>query len=242
MAQVECRLWWYRALHHLVADALARNHLGHNARVLDAGCGTGGLMIFLRDLGYCKLSGFDVSPEAVAVCQQRNLSVQAGDLRHMDHFCPPASAEVIVSNDTLYFFSAEERARILTSFLRTLVPEGWLILNVPALQAFRGIHDLSVGVSHRFSRSEMESLLASIGLRVQSIRYWPFLLSPLIYLKRFSQRVRLKGARAVEVRSDIDLPPRLLNHGLELITRLENALLPWKPFGSSLFIIAQKSA
>ncbi len=240
MAQVESRLWWYRALHHLVAEAVFAHPRGRDARIVDAGCGTGGLLMFLRERGFHDLSGFDVSDEAVAICKKRGLPVQSGDLRHLDQIALPGLADAIVSNDTLYFFTAEDRKRILKRCARALAPNGLLIVNLPALRAFHGIHDVSVGIAHRFTKPEVQALVSSVGLRVERIIFWPFLLAPFIYAPRLAQRLRLQRDPNVQIRSDIDLPPAPLNRMLEVVTRLENAVLPWKPFGSSLFVVAKK--
>ena len=45
MDTVEDHMWWYRALHRRLADALG----GVGGTVLDAGCGSGGLLARLRD-------------------------------------------------------------------------------------------------------------------------------------------------------------------------------------------------
>src|SRR3954469_12086453 len=44
MDQAEDRMWWYRALHARMLTALN----GVQGRVLDAGCGTGGLLAYAR--------------------------------------------------------------------------------------------------------------------------------------------------------------------------------------------------
>jgi SAM-dependent methyltransferase len=44
MAAVEDTMWWYRALHARLIDRLDQLSLAVGARVLDAGCGTGGLL------------------------------------------------------------------------------------------------------------------------------------------------------------------------------------------------------
>ena len=44
MDAAEDHMWWYRALHQRLIDALA----GVQGSVLDAGCGTGGLLARLR--------------------------------------------------------------------------------------------------------------------------------------------------------------------------------------------------
>jgi len=240
MAAAESRLWWYRALHHLVWQAIDKHPPGREARVVDAGCGTGGLLRFLNARGYSKLLGFDVSPHAVALCHERGLPVQCSDLRQLDTMCPSESADVIVSNDTLYFFNREEQKHILQLCLRALSPAGMLICNLPTLRAFRGTHDLSVGINHRFTKDEVKELFTSSGFVIEQIRFWPFLLAPLVYARRLGQRMRLKYFEEIEVRSDVDAPPFPLNKIFEMVTRVENALLPWKPFGSSLFVVARK--
>lgn len=240
MAGVEARHWWYRALHQLVADALKLHPRGKNARIIDAGCGTGGLLSFLRARGCDNLSGFDLSPEAVRICHERGLPVQTGDLRDLNQLLPPRSAEVIVSNDTLYFFDHSEQSQLLNFCAQALAPGGLLVMNVPASNAFRGIHDLSVGIRHRFSAREIRQALASAQLDLARLRAWPFFLSPFIYLRRAAQRRLLERQPGTEIRSDIDLPHPPVNAALSLLTRLENRLMPWKPFGSSLFVVARK--
>jgi SAM-dependent methyltransferase len=239
MAQAERRLWWYRALHRLVLNALLRHPPQRDARILDAGCGTGGLLLFLREHGFRNLAGFDVSSDAIAICRERGLPVQPGDLRDIARLSSPETLDAIVSNDTLYFFSAEQQAEILKAFYRALLPGGLLILNLPALEAFRGIHDLRVGITKRFTKAQAQTLVSDAGFSVVEIMFWPFLLSPVIYLARLAQRRRLARGD-VPIRSDLDATPSAMNRILEALVRCENALLPIKPFGSSLFLVARK--
>ena len=239
MADVERRHWWYVALHHLVAEALHR-HLPGGGDIVDAGCGTGGLMLFLLDNGYSRLRGFDLSEDAVRHCRARNLNVVQADLLNIASRCGPQSADAVVSNDTLYFLDQAERHRFVEGCHEVLRPNGVLVLNVPALDAFAGIHDLSVGIEGRFTRSAVRELLPPGRFKIVRETYWPFFLSPVVYLVRLAQRLRLKRNADVEVRSDIDMPPGPINALLGHLTRLENRLARTKPWGSSLFVVAQR--
>ena len=50
LAEVEDRMWYFRSLHGHVERELAHAlPAGREARVLDAGCGTGGLILRLRE-------------------------------------------------------------------------------------------------------------------------------------------------------------------------------------------------
>ncbi len=51
----------------------AVHHAGADARVLDAGCGTGLVGLALHELGVRKLIGFDLSPAMIEVAQARGI-------------------------------------------------------------------------------------------------------------------------------------------------------------------------
>lgn len=237
MARVEQEHWWYRALHHLVLDSILKNTSRTDIPILDAGCGTGGLMLFLRQKGYTRVKGFDLSPHAVEICRGRGLDVEQCDLRNMAARYPRTSANIIISNDTLCSLNGEERSSFMGQCFEVLRPGGLLFLNLPALEAFRGIHDLSVGIQHRFSRAALPSLIDPTMFHMIRVLYWPFLLSPVIYCVRLWQRMKMKLTRDYEVCSDIDLPHSWVNRVLEGLTRFENRRLPAKPFGSSLYLV-----
>jgi SAM-dependent methyltransferase len=238
MAAVEENLWWYRALHRLVLSALPRREL--SPVLLDAGCGTGGLLTFLRNQGYDNLDGFDLSPTAVAWSRRRGFDVRSGDLRHIASMYHPESADVIVSADNLFFLEQDERVLFVAACSRLLRPRGRLILNLPALDPFRGIHDVSVGITHRFSKTELPALFHGTAFRVKTAMYWPFLPALPILFVRWRQRRVLKNNPLTTIVSDIDMPVKALNYLLERVVCWENSWLRWKPFGSSLFVVAEK--
>lgn len=242
MADVETRHWWYVSLHRMVLTALSKHRIDKSASILDAGCGTGGLLIQLGRAGYQSLRGFDLSDEAVGTCRSRKLDVGKAHLLQMGKIYSPGTVDVIISNDTLCYLSPEEQATWLDMCHLTLKPGGLVICNVPALQSFSGIHDISVGILMRFSKREISKLLASSGIRLEASTYWPFILSPPIFVVRMLQRLRLRIWPRTRIRSDIDLPPLAINSALENICRFENELIANKPFGSSLFFVARKPA
>ena len=72
LAAVEDRLWYFRSLHRLVAGELGRTLGSGPAALLDAGCGTGGLM---RRLGAARpgwtWTGVEASPVACAYARDQ---------------------------------------------------------------------------------------------------------------------------------------------------------------------------
>ena len=63
MYEVERTLWWYQSLHGRILHHIHK-HFGAptpDLKIMDAACGTGGLLSFLREKGYLNLVGFDYS-------------------------------------------------------------------------------------------------------------------------------------------------------------------------------------
>ncbi|HXG06255.1 MAG TPA: class I SAM-dependent methyltransferase, partial [Nitrososphaera sp.] len=58
-----------------------------NASMLDAACGEGGLLLYLRQKGYENLDGFDLSPENVNLCHEVGLDfVKRWDVLKIDSY------------------------------------------------------------------------------------------------------------------------------------------------------------
>jgi len=243
MAEVERNLWWYLSLHELVADSIrCEIPVPDTSRILDAGCGTGGLMLFLQERGYRHVQGFDLSEHAVVACRAKGLLVEKDSLVNIAHRYGDQLVDVIVSNDTLCYLEEEQQKTFVAGCYAVLKPGGVLIMNLPALTAFRGIHDISVGICQRFTRTSVRGLFRDSGFTFIRETYWPFLASPPIYVARLWQRLQMRMRSDFEVRSDVSLPPLVVNGLLYRLTRCENRWLRRKPWGSSLFVVARRSA
>ena len=80
---VEDEHWWFRALNDLVFRTFDSRLRGGDSVILDAGCGTGGLMARLAPLG--RVEGVDASPVAVELARARGLeNVRRDDLNAPD--------------------------------------------------------------------------------------------------------------------------------------------------------------
>lgn len=75
MARVEHTLWWYRGLRNNVTALLAAHRRTRNLIVLDAGCGTGGILDMLaRQWPDDKRLGIDYSSLACSYSLQRHVA------------------------------------------------------------------------------------------------------------------------------------------------------------------------
>jgi SAM-dependent methyltransferase len=168
--------------------------------------------------------------------------VSEGNLTDLAAAAGSRQYDAIVSNDTLYYLDPAQQQSFSAQCRQSLKPDGLLVMNLPALAAFGGTHDMAVGIRKRFDRGMIRALLRPATWDLQSLTYWPFLLSPLVYAVRLRQRMRLRRAPDVPVQSDVGPVPRPVNALLRAATLAENRWLGWKPFGSSLFVVARVAA
>lgn len=238
MRQLEDTHWWYRALRSAVLRHL-RVRLGDEVqplRMLDAGCGTGGMLAALRE-GFpgSELTGVDLEEQAVEITTGRHVAdhVIRGSVNALPFRSDIFDAAVFL--DVLYHAGVEEEA-VLPELRRVLRSRGLLIVNVPAFEALRGPHDVAVHGERRYTPRRLAELAVANGLRLEHWTCWNMALSPLLWAWR---RIgRLVGSQASDVRP---VPP-WLNSGLALLLRAEWTLADrvTLPLGSSLFAVLRK--
>jgi SAM-dependent methyltransferase len=240
MFEAEDRHWWYRTLHELVLRYIAAEHRRKGPLdMVDAGCGTGGLLARLAPFG--RAIGFDASPLAVDFCRRRGLEqVRVADLGAAP--IGEASCDVITCMDVLYHRNVPDEQAVLAALFAALRPGGLLIVDDPAFECLRGTHDEAVHGIRRFNRGPFQAALAGAGFRVEHITYR---LSPLflpIAAVRAVRRMRLGGKPAGDMPSDVAVPGRATNAVLLAIGRSDNAMITRAamPFGTSLFSVARK--
>ncbi|WP_237182252.1 class I SAM-dependent DNA methyltransferase [Roseomonas marmotae] len=238
MDAAEDRMWWYRAAHARVVAAL-RARPGRTALpLLDAGCGTGGM---LRRLSIAlpgrALAGLEYSPEAAArAARKSGAAVAAGDANALPY--PDARFGALVSVDVLCHRGVQE-ARALAEFHRVLAPGGTLVLNLPAFEWLRSAHDTRVHNARRYTAAGATALLRAAGFEAIEARYWNSLLLPLMVAQR-----KLRS-RAPDAASDVAPFPPWLDATLHAATRTEAALARLGlryPAGGSVLLTATRSA
>ncbi len=226
--------WWFLGMRRVV-DALLRQYLdsGRPIRILDAGCGTGGMVKYLQRFG--EVVGLDLSRDALGLCSRRGLSLLAqGSVERLAF--ADESFGLITCFDVLYHKAVLDDRLALGEFHRVLQPGGLLLLRVPAYDWLRGAHDMAVHTRHRYSHKELERKLCGAGFRVRKLTYANMLLFPVAAIKRLVEGTERPW------RLDLELPPAPINRALLGILSLESALLRMVslPWGLSLVAVAIK--
>jgi len=117
---------------------------------------------------------------------------------------------------------------------------GVLIMNLPSLKIFKGSHDVAVGINDRFTKSSIKSLVNQTNFLMNNIRYWPFVISPIIFVIRFAQSIKLRLTKQSDITSDLSPPIRFINTILFNLIKVELEVSKNYPWGSSSLVTLSK--
>jgi SAM-dependent methyltransferase len=228
MDAVEDRMWWYRALHRRLLDRLEDLH----GAVLDAGCGTGGLLAHMQaarpDLRRIGLEWADHASRRAA--EKSGAPVVRGSVNMLPF--DDASFDAAIAADVLCH-RAVDPARALTELRRVLRPAGRLIVNMPAYNWLLSDHDRQVHNVRRFTSRQLTAILRETGFTGIRASYWNGLLLPLMVVQR-----KLLGRHSAG--SDVASFPPWLDVMLHGMTAIEFRLPFGLPGGSSLLAVAER--
>jgi SAM-dependent methyltransferase len=235
MAAVEDTLWWYRAMHDGLVDRLESLSLPAGACVLDAGCGTGGL---LRRIGQTMPGlariGLEYDAQAAGIAAAWSGAMMlSGTVNDMPF--PAGKFDVVVSADVLCHRRVDEVAA-LAEVHRCLRPGGSLLLNLPAYAFMKSIHDRRVHNSRRYTVKGARRLVGKAGFRVVGSGYWNTLLFAPMLLHRLT-------TGRISAESDVRIFPPWLDWLCYGISRVERRMANTGlrlPFGGSVWICAVK--
>lgn len=253
LAEVEDRMWYFRSLHahvdrELAAGLAGRPRAGIQANgvqvarearrphVLDAGCGTGGLILRLRQRHPdWTFAGIDFMPIACELARKRcgpEVDVRVASITALPFadgsFDAVVSADVVCQVETPQVAAAE--------FFRVLRPGGIVVINVPAYMWMWSYHDDSCQTKHRYTRAEIDALLRDAGFSAHRTTHWNALPFPVVWAKR-------KLFRTGHDTSDVKRYPAPLEAAFSGLMACEHAWLRaggrWA-WGTSVLGVAQK--
>jgi SAM-dependent methyltransferase len=235
MDSLEGRFWWYRALHAVVLQRIEELNLAHGACILDAGCGTGGMLHHILSSATaqrCNLFGLEWNADAArTACNKTGLPIAMGSVNSTP-FCDNAF-DIILSQDVLYHNNVDQTAALL-EFYRCLKPRGHLLLSLPAYNWMSSTHDVCVHGARRYTAGSIRQLLSDGGFEPVRVGYWNSLLFPLMAAQRMTAGKIKKG-------SDVKLLPDWLDSLLFKVLDSERLLRLQLPFGGSAWAIGIKT-
>jgi SAM-dependent methyltransferase len=241
-AQVQRTHWWYLARAEIL-EATLRQYLaaGRDHKLLDLGCGPGGMRPMLAQFG--KLFSTDFTFDALQFCKAQQLDhLVAADAMRLPFDSGKFDAACVF--DVIEHLTDDALAA--RELYRVLRPGGKVFVTVPAFQFLWGRQDI---VSHHFRRYTapiLRRLLVSARFELRKLSYFNTLLFPPIAGVRLLYRaLGLHEARPGQVqKSDFAVShPGVPNEFLLRIFASEKSLLRRMnlPFGVSLLAVAEKT-
>ncbi len=240
MAKMENSYWWYKSLQAMISE-LADLELKNcsKVRILDAGCGTGGMLDRLSEkFPRAESIGVDFSKEAIGrVSQRQKVSVIQSSVAQLPF--QAAVFDMVLSMDVLYMQGVDEQRAVREAW-RVLKPGGVLLVNLPAFEWLKGEHDQAIHTRHRYQLEEVKHLLAGNGFRVRKLFYWNFILLPVIFLaRRFFRPQR----QTKQPKSDLSPLPKTANNLFSVVCRFDTIVSRYLPipFGTSILAVGAKT-
>jgi SAM-dependent methyltransferase len=227
--------WWFVGKRRLVRALLA--DLPPGGRLLDLGCGMGGLLRELGDAASCY--GADRSAYALQVCRAKG----ASRLARADLCAQPFRAGAF---DTVLALDVIEHLDDDVGFLRDaatlLAPGGRFLIAVPALQLLWSRHDETFQHRRRYDAGQLTAAVRAAGLEPVRVTYLHALVFPVALAWRVAS-CRLGLGRAAP-KHDFWPLPRWLNALLGSAYRLEAAWVRrfGLPFGVSVACVARRAS
>ncbi|HXT78488.1 MAG TPA: class I SAM-dependent methyltransferase [Acetobacteraceae bacterium] len=228
MDDAESGMWWYRALHARLIDAIGSVH----GRILDAGCGTGGFLAVIRARSpHLSAIGVEWAEQAARrAAEKSGAPVVSGSVNTLPFAA--GSFDAAVAADVLCH-GAVTPAAALAELRRVLRPAGRLVINMPAYAWLASAHDARVHNVRRQTAGQTEAMLRSAGFRPVSVTYWNGLALPLMVVQR---KLLARGDAA----SDVAPFPPWLDATLHGMTEFERHLPFRLPVGGSVLAIAER--
>lgn len=220
---------WVLAKNELILSFLKRFSFPR-AKVLDVGCGMGGLMLYLQKNGF-KVQGIDCYQGAVKFCQQRGLAVKKSGAESLPY--PKNRFDLIIASELIEHL--KEPVKAIAEFSRVLKPKGLLILTVPAFSFLW--HETDVA-AHHVKRYCVDLLETEAGKHFKTIKlsYIFFFAFLPMFLLRFFRRF-FKEKKGKRLRDEFAGKPKILEKIILFLFRIENFFLCWIDFPFGVGII-----
>jgi ubiquinone/menaquinone biosynthesis C-methylase UbiE len=233
LAETEDHMWYFAALNQRILLPLSHWH-GKDAQVLDAGCGTGGLIRALhKSEPQWSITGLDFSPVACSLAREStDADIVQGSITELPF--SNNSFDILTCADVISQVSDATQA--LREFARVLRVGGLAVINVAAYRWMWSYHDETCETQHRFRRSELLKMVKTCGLQPVQSTYANMIIFPLIILRR-------KLFPPQSATSDVQAYPALLDKFCGTMASLEYSWLQRGgslPTGCSVFLAARK--
>jgi len=226
--------WWHVGRRDILNFFLKKFLNKKGIQILEIGCGTGGNLEILSNLG--EVTGLDVLKYALDFCRKRGVNNLVLGRAEKTNF-PSESFDLILMLDVLEHIKDDKKA--IGETRRILKEGGYFLVTVPAYQFIWSEHDEILGHYRRYSISDFSKKLEEAGFDIIKISYFVSLLFPVILGYRILRKILFPKSKK---NTAYVVLPKPINNFFIYLLKLEGLLLKYfnLPFGTSILCIAQK--
>jgi len=233
---LEERLWWFVGMREITQSLLERFLPRERPlRILDAGCGTAGMLPQLRRYGVA--FGVDFSPEAIRFARTRNeRHLARGSILQLPF--PAETFDLVTEFEVVNHWSIQDDRAALAELCRVLRPGGLLVFREPAYQWLFAKHDRAVHTRERYNRRQLGEKLRRAGFENVYLGYANCFLFPAALARRLVGNMIPGNHQGSDVREI----PKPLNNVLGFILAQEARIVRSGrlPFGLSVVGVARR--
>jgi SAM-dependent methyltransferase len=236
MAAHEGRHWWFVGRRAVIAGLLDRIAMPANARILEAGCGTGGNLSYFQLLG--SVAAFEPYAPAVEIARDRNPTATLEDGALPDRLpFPDASFDLVAALDVLEHVDDDVAA--LDALVRLAKPGAYIVVTVPTHPFLWGRHDRRLHHVRRYGVADLSDLCRRT--ETELLYFGPFntFLAPIAVVARVAEKFL-----PLNFGNQERLPPPPINAALAAVFSLEGRLVRHVrlPFGLSHAVILRRGS
>lgn len=148
-------LSWYNSSFDYYDKYLSQHlKLSDNKKILELGCGIGGLLNFLKKKGYENFLGVDISEEQLSICQKYVTTKVVNEdvlsfLKKNDH-----KYDLIVLLDLIEHLGKEKIVQFIELLYKTLNMNGRILLRTPNMGSLFGLRSRYIDFTHEVGFTE----------------------------------------------------------------------------------------
>ena len=168
--------WRYVARHEFFSELWKRHRLPKSRyRVLDVGCGSGGLLAYLRQHHPIQPVGVDLFPGTLPNCVRRGVRlVGAADATALPF--PDGAFDLVVAQDVVEHI--EDDLAALREIRRACAPGGLALILVPAFQFLWSARDVQLRHYRRYTLPQLAGRVKAAGFELVHRTYTDCCLLP----------------------------------------------------------------